>query len=79
MLPCPSCASQETFVKQSRAKGDDTRRRRECKACGHRFTTIEMPIDEFEKIRRTSKPIDYAAFRRRAETAFNKLIEETCK
>jgi transcriptional repressor NrdR len=40
---CPSCARDDDKVVDSRANDDGTsiRRRRECLACGHRFTTFE--------------------------------------
>lgn len=40
---CPSCGAHETRVVDSRPveSGNAIRRRRECEACGHRFTTYE--------------------------------------
>ena len=40
---CPFCSDKETKVIDSRlvAEGDQVRRRRECQACGERFTTFE--------------------------------------
>jgi transcriptional repressor NrdR len=38
---CPSCQHEDTRVVDSRDAGDTTRRRRECLACGARFTTFE--------------------------------------
>lgn len=40
---CPSCHDSETRVIDSRPAeaGTSIRRRRECEACGHRFTTYE--------------------------------------
>ncbi|MFN8160119.1 MAG: transcriptional regulator NrdR [Solirubrobacterales bacterium] len=40
---CPSCASPQTRVRESRAAdgGAAVRRRRECPECGRRFTTYE--------------------------------------
>ena len=42
-MRCPFCASAEDKVIDSRASNDQTviRRRRECVACGRRFTTYE--------------------------------------
>ena len=42
-MRCPKCASQEDRVVDSRAsrEGATIRRRRECTACTHRFTTYE--------------------------------------
>jgi len=43
-MKCPTCSSG-TKVLESRETSDSTtvRRRRECKDCGHRFTTYERP------------------------------------
>lgn len=42
-MHCPFCAQHDTKVIDSRlvAEGDAVRRRRECQACGERFTTFE--------------------------------------
>ena len=42
-MRCPKCGSQEDRVVDSRAsrEGATIRRRRECTACAHRFTTYE--------------------------------------
>ena len=42
-MRCPSCKKTEDKVIDSRSSGDETtiRRRRECLACGRRFTTYE--------------------------------------
>ena len=42
-MKCPQCQSCESKVIESRdvAGGDSIRRRRECEACQHRFTTYE--------------------------------------
>ena len=42
-MRCPFCGSESTQVKDSRPAEDGTsiRRRRECSACGGRFTTFE--------------------------------------
>lgn len=44
---CPACASHDDKVVDSRAADLDAaiRRRRECLACGHRFTTFERVED----------------------------------
>lgn len=38
---CPACQHEESKVVDSRDAGDSIRRRRECLACGHRYTTFE--------------------------------------
>lgn len=42
-MHCPFCGAHDTKVIDSRlvAEGDQVRRRRECQACGERFTTFE--------------------------------------
>lgn len=42
-MHCPFCGTHETKVTDSRlvAEGDQVRRRRQCAACGERFTTYE--------------------------------------
>lgn len=42
-MHCPFCGAHDTKVIDSRlvAEGDQVRRRRECLACGERFTTFE--------------------------------------
>jgi len=40
-MNCPFCAEAETKVTDSRPEQDGIRRRRECLACGRRFTTLE--------------------------------------
>jgi|SRR5690606_19153805 len=42
-MRCPKCRSDDTKVIESRdaSDGDAIRRRRECQACRHRFTTYE--------------------------------------
>lgn len=42
-MHCPFCGTHETKVTDSRlvADGDQVRRRRQCTACGERFTTYE--------------------------------------
>lgn len=44
-MRCPRCENDATRVIDSRdlENGSTIRRRRECEACGHRFTTYERP------------------------------------
>jgi len=46
-MKCPFCANADSKVTDSRAgaAGDVIRRRRECEACGRRFTTYERVED----------------------------------
>lgn len=44
---CPRCKVGGTMVKDSRPRADGTvRRRRNCPACGHVFTTMEVPLED---------------------------------
>ncbi len=40
-MNCPFCGRDDTRVTDSRPEADGIRRRRECLACGRRFTTLE--------------------------------------
>lgn len=57
-MRCPFCGSDETQVKDSRPAEDgaSVRRRRECSACGGRFTTFErVQLRELVVIKSTGK------------------------
>lgn len=41
-LTCPACNSVRLAVVATRPHGGTTRRRRRCRACGHRFYTKEV-------------------------------------
>jgi transcriptional repressor NrdR len=41
-MRCPYCHYRDSRVTDSRANDDGIRRRRQCIACGERFTTLEM-------------------------------------
>jgi transcriptional repressor NrdR len=62
-MHCPFCGHAETKVNDSRlaAEGRQIRRRRECLACGERFTTFESPelvMPQIIKKDRTREPFD---------------------
>lgn len=40
-MKCPFCGADESRVVDTREVGDGIRRRRECQACGQRYTTYE--------------------------------------
>jgi transcriptional repressor NrdR len=40
-MRCPQCEHPKSDVIETRASGDGNRRRRQCQACKHRFTTHE--------------------------------------
>ena len=47
-MTCPKCY-EKTRVIDSRTDEDSTERRRECAACGYRFSTIEIDRDLYER------------------------------
>ena len=48
-MTCPVCG-ENTRIINSRGNVESVRRRRECRECGHRFTTIEMEVDLQRKL-----------------------------
>lgn len=49
--PCTACGERGSDVVNSRPGAAGTvRRRRVCKKCGNRYTTVEMTIDTWETI-----------------------------
>ncbi len=76
-MHCPFCGHVETKVTDSRlaSEGRQIRRRRECLACGERFTTFEtaellMPL--VVKSDRTREPFDEAKLRAGMDKALEK-------
>ena len=54
---CPACAADATRVVDSRPaeNGASIRRRRECEACGHRFTTYERLEPQLTVLKRSGR------------------------
>lgn len=48
-MTCPKC-NEKTKVIDSKADADSTERRRECTACGYRFSTFEIDKDLYERL-----------------------------
>ena len=76
-MHCPFCAHVETKVNDSRlaAEGRQIRRRRECLACGERFTTFEsaeLVMPQIIKKDRTREPFDEIKLR----ASFVKALEK---
>lgn len=68
-MHCPFCNADETKVMDSRlaAEGAQVRRRRQCTACGERFTTFEVCEVVMPRIIKSSgriEPYDQAKLRR---------------
>jgi transcriptional regulator NrdR family protein len=47
--PCEKCGSG-TGVTDSRRNPHGIRRRRKCYSCGHKVTTVEIPMDHFRTL-----------------------------
>lgn len=61
-MRCPFCNSEDTQVKDSRPAEDGTsiRRRRQCAACGARFTTFErVQLRELTIVKSTGKKVPF--------------------
>lgn len=76
-MRCPKCTSIEDKVIDSRIArdGNNTRRRRECLECGHRFTTAETLVrDSMVVIKRDSRqePFDREKLLRAVRAACHK-------
>lgn len=85
MQLCPACRGK-TEVTDSRPQDDVIRRRRRCTVCGKRFTTIEIRLDELDKLRRqVALPATVSAMRQSVEravkglTAFARSLEDAGK
>ena len=51
-VPCPTCGSFKSHVKEGRSTRDGGyRRRRKCRDCGQRFITIERFVQAVENRR----------------------------
>ncbi len=76
-MRCPFCGHLEDKVVESRApgSGDVVRRRRECAACGRRFTTYERVEDVLPTVVKKDgrrEPFDRAKLMRGLRTACSK-------
>ncbi len=59
-MRCPFCSSEDTQVKDSRPaeEGATIRRRRQCNACGQRFTTFErVQLRDLTVIKRSGRRV----------------------
>lgn len=52
-MTCPKCCG-ETKVIDSRPEDDIVRRRRECMVCKQRFSTVEIDLQMYKKIKNAS-------------------------
>src|SRR5215470_12896485 len=76
-MRCPTCASLDTQVKDSRPTEDSAaiRRRRLCLACGFRFTTFErVQLRELIVIKRNGRRVPFDPDR--IEQTVSKIVRE---
>lgn len=83
-MHCPFCAAVETKVIDSRlaSEGEQVRRRRECIACGERFTTFETAELAFPRIIKrdgTREAYDPDKLRAGLQLAVRKRAVETAR
>lgn len=76
-MHCPFCNTQDTKVIDSRlvAEGEQVRRRRECNACGERFTTYEtaeLVMPKIVKQNGNREPFDEMKLRAGLQRALEK-------
>lgn len=57
-MNCPKCGSADTSVRDSRQAGPARYRRRRCKACGKRFGTMEIPMQEYIRLKADEAAIE---------------------
>lgn len=72
---CPVCRNEDTKVLDTRTSGDGIRRRRQCLACNHRFTTherIELKLPLVVKRDGRREPFDRDKVLRGLQTACRK-------
>lgn len=60
MSACPECRSWDTKVVDSRKRAADgwVARRRQCLACGTRYTTLEVPMADVVQAQAEEAPHD---------------------
>lgn len=87
-IQCPKCQSARMSVIDTRPGDESTVRRRECRGCGHRFTTVEIvrphgPVDAVKEAvvmkekGRNSIKIDHAlALISRLKTSLESMVSE---
>ena len=57
-MRCPKCDSENTSILDSRIRNDgNTRRRRRCRKCQYRFSSIEIDIDEYDDLKELAESI----------------------
>lgn len=49
-MTCPKCGSWQLRIADSRPADFTVNRKRECLDCGHRFSTVEITLKEYEEV-----------------------------
>ena len=63
MIACPNCKSDKSFVVDSRPNEHGVRRRRECRVCNERYSTVEFVMKYERGGDRRNSNIDESAQR----------------
>jgi transcriptional repressor NrdR len=56
-MQCLKCKSHESYVIDSRPREATVYRRRRCEECGYRWSTTEVPQDQYEKFGQVAKAL----------------------
>ena len=56
-MRCRACRSYQVRTVDSRQYDDQVRRRRECTDCGVRFNTIEIPLEEYKRLKQLAHEV----------------------
>ena len=67
-MTCPECGA-DTKVIDSRPCEDSTYRRRKCRECGNRFSTIEIDADYYDTLIHTPSGKPFQEVERRTDDA----------
>lgn len=51
-MTCPKCGSENTYTVDSRDGRDGRRRRKRCQDCDNRWTTIEISVEKYQRLKR---------------------------
>ena len=72
-MKCPKCASSSRTL-ETRENKNYKRRRRECRACGFRFSTKEASADQFESPKQLLAKLEAANAKIRGLEKFKKIV-----
>ena len=50
-MTCPKCGSENTYTVDSRDGKDGRRRRKRCQDCDSRWTTIEIGVRKYQRLK----------------------------